>query len=79
MTNADAREVEFDVADEFAVLGDDSDGPVGDIDCPRTPVQGNASGAVGTGNQEVGRPRIRVAMMFFWICDVPPMTLCARL
>ena len=26
-----------------------------------------------------GRPRMRVAMMFFWICDVPPMTLCARL
>ena len=22
---------------------------------------------------------MRVAMMFFWICDVPPMTLCARL
>ena len=30
--------------------------------------------------QEVGRPRIRRhAMMFFWICDVPPMTLWARL
>ena len=29
--------------------------------------------------QEVGRPRIRVAMMFFWICEVPPITLCARL
>lgn len=24
-------------------------------------------------------PRIRDAMMFFWISDVPPMTLCARL
>jgi hypothetical protein len=24
-------------------------------------------------------PKIREAMMFFWICDVPPMTLCARL
>jgi hypothetical protein len=24
-------------------------------------------------------PNIRDAMMFFWICDVPPMTLCARL
>ena len=23
--------------------------------------------------------RIREAMMFFWICEVPPMTLCARL
>ena len=29
--------------------------------------------------QAVGRPRIRVAMMFFWICAVPPMTLWARL
>jgi hypothetical protein len=24
-------------------------------------------------------PKIRDAMMFFWICDVPPITLCARL
>ncbi len=24
-------------------------------------------------------PKIREAMMFFWICDVPPITLCARL
>lgn len=24
-------------------------------------------------------PKIREAMMFFCICDVPPMTLCARL
>ena len=23
--------------------------------------------------------RIREAMMFFWICEVPPMTLCAWL
>ena len=29
--------------------------------------------------QAAGRPRIRVAMMFFWICEVPPITLCARL
>ena len=29
--------------------------------------------------QLVGRPRMRVAMMFFWICDVPPITLWARL
>ena len=26
-----------------------------------------------------GRPRIRVAMRFFWIWAVPPITLCARL
>jgi hypothetical protein len=24
-------------------------------------------------------PKIRAAMMFFWICDVPPITLWARL
>jgi hypothetical protein len=24
-------------------------------------------------------PKIREAMMFFWICDVPPITLWARL
>ena len=40
-------------------------------------VHGSPLGARRT--QVVGRPRIRVAMMFFWICEVPPITLWARL
>jgi hypothetical protein len=35
--------------------------------------------SVYAARQAVGKPRIRWAMMFFWICEVPPMTLWARL
>ena len=51
------------------VQADDADRPVGlDLDLRRQVVGGHA-----------GSPRMRRATRFRWICDVPPMTLCARL
>ena len=55
------------------VEADDADGPIGlDLDRRREVVAGEVA-------HEVGSPRMRVATRLRWICDVPPMTLCARL
>ena len=73
------------VVDRVQVVGpveaDDADRAVGlDRDLVGNVVHG---GVLSPGRrrrgQEVGSPRMRVAMMFFWIWDVPPITLWARL
>ena len=56
----------------------------GDVDSgnphdPRRPTPDSQGSAVVEALGQDGRPRILVAMRFFWIWAVPPMTLWARL
>ena len=39
----------------------------------------SSSGGQVVGAHDAGSPRMRRATRLRWICDVPPMTLCARL